>query len=89
MPAVEESLESVMELSELRRAGPDPGCHRCLVSRHGGEVLAALLPEVDLVGFDDYPHFAGVINALLDEGGEATGRTARERASTLDRGTST
>ncbi|MDD5667908.1 MAG: 30S ribosomal protein S12 methylthiotransferase RimO [Actinomycetota bacterium] len=89
VPAVEESLESVMELSELREGGARPlVVTGCLVSRYGGEVLAALLPEVDLfVGFDDYPHFAGVINALLDEGGEATGGAlARERASTLDRG---
>jgi ribosomal protein S12 methylthiotransferase len=89
VPAVEESLESIMEMADLR----EEGCRLlvvtgCLVSRYGGDSLAPLLPEVDLwVDLCDYPSFAALVDGLAGENAPHRGGSGgREHASTLARG---
>lgn len=89
VPAVEDSLESIMELADLREDGARPlVVAGCLVSRYGKDSLAPLLPEVDLfLAFKDYPRFALEMDALIGGGGGGIQiSSARERASTIDRG---
>jgi ribosomal protein S12 methylthiotransferase len=89
VPAVEESIEFIFELSELKQeesvllvvAG-------CLVSRYGATTLASLLPEVDLfVGIEEYDTFiTGVENMIGKTRCKGRAVTGREYASTLPKG---
>lgn len=87
-PAVEESVESILELADLRGEGPRRlVVAGCLVARYGAAALLPLLPEVDAcVGFEDYHRFPAVAASLLG-GGEASAQgAARSVSSTLARG---
>ena len=88
-PAVEESLEAIMELGDLR----EEGSRRlivagCLVSRYGRGSLAPLLPEVDLWAEPrDYPRFSVMVGELTGEDIQYRQSSGyREHASTLARG---
>ncbi len=88
-PAVEESVESILELADLR----EEGTRRlvvagCLPSRYGISALEYLLPEVDLfVNVSDYGRLPSLAERLCGEGGsEARGAAGRTVASTLARG---
>jgi ribosomal protein S12 methylthiotransferase len=63
--ARQESIDTILELSEQRRAGAELVVTGCLAERHGTE-LAAALPEVDRV--------AGFGHSLRGEGRVAVGR---------------
>jgi ribosomal protein S12 methylthiotransferase len=70
-PAREESINTILELSELRRPGAKLAVTGCLAER-SGEELAAALPEVDVVagfGMD----FIGRVSRLSPESVEAHG----------------
>ncbi|MEW6554938.1 MAG: 30S ribosomal protein S12 methylthiotransferase RimO [Actinomycetota bacterium] len=86
--AVEESLETIMELADLREdGGRRLVVSGCLVSRYGGGTLAPLLPEVDMwVDMSEYHRFAALLDELIGE--EPTGEEGggRDRAATLERG---
>ena len=87
--AVEESLEAVLELADLREGGRRRlVVAGCLVSRYGEHSLRPLLPEVDaFVDFPAYPRFASLVASLA--GAQAAVQTAvplRRSASTLPRG---
>jgi ribosomal protein S12 methylthiotransferase len=87
--AVEETVEAVLEISDLREEGfRYLVVTGCLVARYGVSSLASLLPEVDLfVDFPDYPRFATLMNSLSKgPQGEDTGGFTRKHASTLDKG---
>ncbi len=89
VPAVEESLEAVMALADLRQGGSRSlVVAGCLVSRYGEETLTPLLPEVDLfVSFSDYPRIAALLDVLTAAGGSSeTGGLTRDRSSTLGEG---
>jgi ribosomal protein S12 methylthiotransferase len=87
VPAVEESIEAILEISDHR----DEGRRKlvvtgCLVSRYGARSLASLLPEVDLfVDICDYGRIATLVGRLV-------GDTCRDKpqnrvhSSTLSRG---
>ncbi|RMH44811.1 MAG: 30S ribosomal protein S12 methylthiotransferase RimO [Deltaproteobacteria bacterium] len=63
-PAAEESVDTILELAEYKRAG---SCRKlvvtgCLTQRHPDE-LAAELPEVDhILGSGDFAHIADVLD---------------------------
>ena len=87
--AVEESLEAVLELADLREGGRRKlAVAGCLVSRYGEASLRPLLPEVDaFVGFEGYPRFASLMAALIGaDAPRAPLASRRLQASTLPRG---
>ena len=89
VPAVEESIEAIMEMGELSVQGDRRlVVTGCLVARYGKDKLSALLPEVDLfVDFAEYPYFATMLEAMLNGGGRSEGKLFfRDHASTLSRG---
>jgi ribosomal protein S12 methylthiotransferase len=89
VPAVEESLEAVLELSDLRSGGARRVVVTgCLVSRYGAESLIPLLPEVDLfVDLSEYPLFASLMEDLVAGNVSESGKALnRHHASTLTRG---
>ncbi len=62
VPAVEESVEAVLELSDARKGGALLAVCGCLVSRYGKKTLAGLLPEVDLfVSPAEYPRLPSLL----------------------------
>lgn len=87
VPAVRESIETVLELADLREEGRRLVVAGCMVARYGRKTLRSLLPEVDIfLHPDDY----GRLTAIL---GEGTGKGIREKptrrrdfSSTLSRG---
>ncbi len=88
-PAVEESVEAVLELGDLKESGDRRlVVTGCLVARYGERSLKSLLPEVDLcVGFPDYARFASLIDTLLDgDSACSTDTLVREQASSLSKG---
>jgi ribosomal protein S12 methylthiotransferase len=86
--AVEESLEAVMALGDLREDGERYlAVVGCLISRYGKESLVSLLPEVDLfIDFVDYPRLPALLNALLEEEECRSLRMGREFSASLARG---
>ena len=92
VPAVEESVEAILELCDLRQGGRRRMVVTgCLVSRYGARALASLLPEVDLfVDLADYPRFLCRVESLLPgepgSGIPAAANRNREHSSTLGRG---
>jgi len=87
--AVEESIETVLELADLRDGGRRPlVVAGCLVSRYGGSSLRPLLPEVDLfVDFPAYPRFATLVASMTGAAGTRDmDPPRRECASTMPRG---
>lgn len=87
VPAVEESIEAVLELADLREGGRRQlVVAGCLVSRYGAQTLSSLLPEVDLfVDLPDYVNFTSIVGSLQ---GDISRRKeeAREHSSTFSRG---
>ncbi len=88
VPAVEESVETVLELAEARREGSRLVVAGCLVARYGEKTLSGLLPEVDIfVTPAQYPE----LPSILEGGGERGRRGLQEPvpraySSTLCRG---
>jgi ribosomal protein S12 methylthiotransferase len=67
-PARQETIEEVLELVDLKRAGAASGLilTGCLVARSADE-LAEALPEVDaFVDFAAYPQIAGLVRQVAD-----------------------
>ena len=87
VPAVEESVEAILELSDLKEEGERKlVVTGCLVSRYGARSLASLLPEVDLfVDLREYGRFAALIASLSGATCRALS-AARTHSSTLYRG---
>lgn len=58
-PAVEESLEHILDLGEIKKQGQSLIVSGCLTGRYGAEKLKELLPEVDeFYGIEPYQYFA-------------------------------
>ncbi|WP_458012707.1 30S ribosomal protein S12 methylthiotransferase RimO [Candidatus Solincola sp.] len=75
VPAVEESVEAVLELAEAREGGGLLMVAGCLVSRYGPETLARLLPEVDLfLSPAEYPRVLSILKGRHDPARERTGK---------------
>lgn len=87
VPAVEESIEAVLELSDLKEGGlRSLVVTGCLVSRYGARSLASLLPEVDLfVDINDYGRIVALVGNLIDATCGEQPRV-RSHSSTLSRG---
>ncbi|RJP30508.1 MAG: 30S ribosomal protein S12 methylthiotransferase RimO [Actinobacteria bacterium] len=87
VPAVEESIESILELGDTGMKGDRRlVVTGCLVSRYGKQALSSLLPEVDIfVDFEDYPRFGALMEGVPD-GSDTRGVLPRGHASTLSRG---
>ncbi len=87
VPAVQESLEAVLELGERKAEGEKRlAVVGCLVARYGERTLRSLLPEVDVFAApSQYPAFPAI---LQGGGAEDTAPASRERvfSSTLGRG---
>jgi len=87
--AVEEAVETVLELSELREKGRRRlVVAGCLVARYGKSSLYSLLPEVDLfVDIPEYGHFLQLLAGLPRVSCRGMeGLPGRTHSSTLDRG---
>ena len=57
-PAIEESLEHIFDLGEVKRQGQKLIVSGCLIGRYGVEILKNLLPEVDeFYGIEPYRIF--------------------------------
>jgi ribosomal protein S12 methylthiotransferase len=83
-PAVEEAIETLFELSDLKEGGRKLVVAGCLVSRYGKSNLEKLLPEVDLFAdFRDYQNLPAMLDGARDRGLAETPRTF---SSTLGRG---
>jgi ribosomal protein S12 methylthiotransferase len=88
-PAVEESVEAILELTDLRERGRRRlVVAGCLVARYGKSSLSSLLPEVDL--FVDIPEYLQLPQLIADLTQQTveSGTRSSERAysSTLARG---
>ena len=90
-PALEESIEEVLELAELKsETGARLAVAGCMVARYGRRRLESLLPEVDLfISFAEYERLDEVLEAVADH--PSTARVCRRGgkrtlASTLGRG---
>ena len=69
-PAVEEAVEALLDITELKSAGgwPKVICAGCLTERYGGD-LQAELPEVDaFVGPGSVAEIADAVARCVDEG---------------------
>lgn len=87
--AVEESVESILDLADLREGGRRRlVVTGCLPTRYGAETLRRLLPEVDLfVDIPSYPRFASLVEGREGEEEKAPPSAAdRTQAATLARG---
>lgn len=78
VPAVEESLETILEMAEARRDSSVMLVAGCLVSRYGKGTLARLLPEVDL--FLSPVEYAQVISILKESLRHKAGVEGRKRS---------
>ncbi|MGQ9536508.1 MAG: 30S ribosomal protein S12 methylthiotransferase RimO [Actinomycetota bacterium] len=78
VPAVEESVETILEMAEARRDLGILLVAGCLVSRYGKGTLARLLPEVDL--FLSPTEYAQVIPILRDCLRHKAGVLSRKRS---------
>lgn len=88
-PAVEESIDTILELAKGCSEGRRLVVCGCLVSRYGKEVLSSLLPEVSLfVDFAEYPALPGMLDAEDDTSRMAYREAPRVRhhSSTLTKG---
>ena len=87
VPAVEESVEAVLELAEARGRVSRMVVAGCLVSRYGKETLAELFPEVDLfISPAEYPELISMIDGCRGSEGEPPRGAARRFSSTLHKG---
>lgn len=88
VPAVEESIEAILELSSLKKRGTLMVVAGCLVSRYGKDTLGSLLPEVDVfISPDDYQRFPEILAGFLESGRRAAVHLpGRGFSSTLERG---
>jgi MiaB/RimO family radical SAM methylthiotransferase len=87
VPAVEESVEAVLELAEARGRESRMVVAGCLVSRYGKETLAELFPEVDLfISPAEYPELISMIDGCRGSEGEPPRGAARRFSSTLHKG---
>lgn len=87
VPAVEESIETVLDLGEVKaEEGKRLAVMGCLVARYGEDTLRTLLPEVDFfVGPSQYAAFAAELHGGKTEDIASTER-GRRFSSTLQRG---
>lgn len=86
VPAVEESVETILEMAEARRDPAILVVAGCLVSRYGKGTLARLLPEVDLfLSPVEYAQVIPILEEILRHkaGGEGRKRSAGYPASPL------
>jgi ribosomal protein S12 methylthiotransferase len=89
VPAVEESLEAIMELGDLRQEGARYlVVTGCLVARYGKASLAALLPEVDLfIDLTEYHELVSLVEELAGGSGTyASEARSRHISSSLSEG---
>jgi ribosomal protein S12 methylthiotransferase len=88
-PAVEESLDAILELADYCDGGSRLVICGCLVSRYGTRSLEALLPEVSrFVMFHEYPRLPKILEGLEVSGPAKPENPppARRYSSTMKRG---